>query len=690
MLVLLKLGPSAAFDNWRNNRPSGVGRFLARLGAFSARRYPLVLTAFVIISAIAAAGAMQLRVDRSQVDNFAPDEEIRIADEYINSTFAGTAFLDIIVETNVEEGLLDTERMQRIAMLQEYLEGLPHVRKSMAITDYLSLMHHAVEEHSAGEYAERQLPAGTDGIAQYLFLYEISGDPTDFEEEIDYDYGTALIRGVLDTHYFSQSREVVESLQRYIDTEFNSDDLTATLAGDVTISYHWMSRLEQSHFVGLALSLVLVLLTSMLVFRSVTAGIIAVVPVTFAVLTLYAVMGYAGIYLEPATSMFAAIAIGVGVDFGIHLVDRLRNAETMQAGDTAAIVDNALPPTARACFFNSAALALGFSVLMASNLPTLQRFGGLVTVAAMSSYVAALIIVPALYAAERAVSRRVARSTRRLATRSVVACMIVMGSLFFMARADAADPRGMEIARQIAERPEGRATSRSIDITLTNKRGKTRTQSAVLLRESTDKARYTRITYVEPKRIRGTSLLSHDYHADEMTDLNWGYAPVIKRPRSLPPSERGDYFGGTDFTNEDMQSELKFDLSDYAFDYLGTAGKTGRVQHRITGTPRNRDVAKQLGYGRMEATVDEQSWIPVRIEFFDLSDEPLKTVSVTGIRNIEGVWTAMSIRASNHQTGHSTEFRFRDVDYVDDLDDQLFLPDSLARRLAMASAGGSR
>lgn len=688
MLVLLKLGPSPAFENWTRNAPSGLGQFLARTGAFSARHYPFVLGAFAAATIIAMTGAAQLTVDRSQVDNFAPDEPIRVADEMINSTFSGTAFLDVVIETTEPEGLLEPDNMRRIAALQNHMETLPHVQKTVGITDYLSLLHHAIEEQAADDTGQRQLPAEPDSIAQYLLVYEMSGDPTDFEEEIDYDYQTALVRGILNSHYFSESRTTVEALQGYLDAEFNNESIHASLAGDVTIGYHWMHRLEQSHFIGVALSLALVLGTSIVVFGSVTAGLIAVTPVTFSVIVLYAVMGYLGIYLEPATSMFAAIALGVGVDFGIHLVERLREARVFHENDTAAAVNRALPQTARACFFNSAALGIGFAVLMVSNLPTLQRFGGLVTVAAISSYIAALVIVPAMYAAEHELWERLAAPSRRVVTRLALFLVLVAGSLLLVDRANAREFSALDIARNVSNRPEGRATQRMIDISLTNKRGRTKSRQALVVKENRQDVRVTRITYTEPSSIRETSFLSHDFHDPSQADNSWFYMPSLRKVRRIPTSDRGDYFLGTDFTYEDIQSELKFDLADYTFEYQGTSEAGDATRHHLSGAPVSTTIARQLGYGAFTAIVDELTWMPVRVDFLGLDQKRLKTIDVMTIEQIDGIWTATEIHAFNHRTGHETRFRFRDVSYPADMADRFFEPPALMHGLPVLASGG--
>lgn len=685
VVILLNPGRSPMFGTSHENGPSGLAKFSAKLGSFSALHYRGVLVAFLFVTVATAYGAAQLRIDRSQVDNFAGDEPIRIADELINERFSGTAFLDVIVEIDEPEGLLRVANMEKLRNLQNYFEALPHVRKTVSIVDYVSQLHGAIQELSDAEIAARRLPGSDAALAETLFVYEISGDPTDLEEEIDADNQRALIRGVLDTHYFSQNRIVVESLQRYIDDSFDEPGLTASLTGDVNVSYHWMRSLQGSHFKGVILSLVLVLATSVLVFKSYTAGLMSVVPVSFTVLALYAYMGYLGIYLEPATSMFAAIALGVGVDFAIHLVDRLRTAMEEYGGDLAKAINNGLPPVARACFFNSAALGLGFSVLLVSDLPTIARFGSLVALASFVSYLTALVVVPAMFAAKYAwVSQSPQQAEpSRLLTGLLLMAMIIAslyGGGVFAATNDAD-----RIAQAVATRTEGSVTRRVIVMILTNGRGRSEKRVAIVHRQSDNELRATRITFLEPKKSRDVSFLNHDYRTPGRADKRWMFLPAARKVRRIPASQRGKSFLGTDFSYEDIQSQLKFELSDWQFSYGGEFIEDGRIRHRLIGTPASPRIARELGYGGFDAVIDEETWMPVSINFVDPKQRPLKMIEVTSIDLISNIWTARNIIATNYQTGHTTEFTFRDIDYQAKLDSRLFEPQTLGRGLGTTS-----
>lgn len=687
VLILLDPKPSPAFRSWEHNKASHLGRALAHIGSVSARNYKLVLTIFAASLVIVAFGATKLRIDRAQVDNFAPDEPIRIADQVINETFAGSAFLDVIVQTDEAEGLLDNRRMEKIVALQAFYEGLPYVEKTIAITDYLTLLHGALEELPPASQEARELPVADNAIAQYLLVYEASGDPTDLEEEIDTEYRTAMIRGVLNEQHFSLNRGTVSALEDYIATEFNEPGMRAILTGDVNVSYHWMRSLQASHFGGVLLSLTLVLATSIIVFRSVSTGIVAVIPVSFTVLLLYAAMATLGVYLEPASSMYAAIAIGVGIDFAIHLIDKLREALAIHDEDIYLAVDHALPLTARACYFNSGALAFGFAVLMTSELPTLQRFGGLVTLAALGSYLMALVIVPAMFAAGRAINQKTFSSAPRMAGSTALVILLASAGMVWSSQSagataeDSAVLDGEGVARQVYEREEGNASRRVVDIVLTDRRGKTRERTALVLKTNSGNERLTRFTYLAPKSVNEVTFLSQDLLAANASDSRWLYLPATRKVRRIPASDRGDYFLGTDFTYEDIQSEFKLSLDDYDFVLDSTEVVDGVPVHAFSGTPKTEAIAKELGYGGFSARVNGNTWLFQEVAFLDIEREPLKTVTIHSAGEYDGIWCATDIQVVNHQTGHETRFKYQLVEYMGELPADVFESATLSRGL---------
>ncbi len=669
MVVLLRLRlqpPPAA-----NALFGGIGqRVVGHPLAFS-----LAVAAFLAVAAVLAG---QVKVDRALVESFPADSSIRIADQALNEQFAGTAFLDVIIDSGRPDGLLSAPGMQRIADLQAYMETLPGVTKTLSIVDYLGQIHRALE---GDEHGPRGLPPGDDAIAQYLLLYESSATPDALEEEIDAGYQYALVRGVLDTRYSSAEAAAVEGLQAYVDTEFAgaANDMTATLSGRVNTRYHWMNRLAQTHLAGVGLSVVAVFFVTAALLRSPGAAAAAVLPVLAAVLGLYAAMGVSGTRLEPATSMFAAISIGVGVDYAIHLVHRLRR-ELAATGDLARATGQAMRATGRACFFNAAALGCGFAVLMASDLLTLTRFGALIAVAAFASFLSAFILVPLLFRIAR--GRSTVQVARASGTAGCALCgLSLLAAALMPAGPVRADPAGLALATRVDQRNDGRYVRRELDMELINRRGAVRERSAVIVRSRDELERKALIVFQAPKAIRESAFLSYDRPGSD-DDRRWLFLPAAGRVRRLPVSERGDSFLGTDFSYADIQSELKFNLDDFVFTDTTDGSAKSATHYSLSGAARNEAIAGELGYSRFESEVDRKTLLPTTTTFYGLDGAELKTVVVPEVAVLDGIAFAEVIEVTHARTGHRTVFHYRSVEFPARLDGALFEPSSLRRGIS--------
>jgi predicted RND superfamily exporter protein len=130
-----------------------------------------------------------------------------------------------------------------------------------------------------------------------------------------------------------------------------------------------------------------------LLYRSAVTGLWSVLPACVAVLWVFGLMGWAGIPLGVATSMFCAITLGIGVDYAIHFVERYQVAQG--AGDPRPEL-RALEESAPAIVIDSVAIALGFGLLALSQVPANERLGLLVGAALLSSCLLTLVGLGAL------------------------------------------------------------------------------------------------------------------------------------------------------------------------------------------------------------------------------------------------------------------------------------------------------
>jgi hypothetical protein len=486
----------------------------------------------------------------------------------------------------------------------------------------------------------------------------------------------------------------VEAMETYLLTQFNDEQVKGSLSGRVNLTYHWIKDIGVSHFTGVAIALLLVWLVSSLLFGSAMAGAFALLPVATSILLVYTAMVGFGISLGIGTSMFAAVAIGLGVDFAIHTIDRLRHLykQTQSLDKT---LTQFYPSTGRALFFNLLAIALGFGVLISSKVVPLNNFGTIVAISVTTSFFISMTLLPALTLLfkPRFITRQTIDnleinnagiSLLNPTTKTVIAVSVVglLGWVLASDKALADDselPQGRWVMEQVNNVDDGDAVSRKLTMTMIDKRGKERVRETVGYRKYFGDEKRTVLFYLTPRNVKDTGFLTYDYPSVEVDDDQWLYLPALRKSRRISASDRGDYFLGTDFSYDDIKKEGKIEINDYHFTTLRQEVINGKQALVVEGIPVDKETAKELGYGRVVSWIDTANWVVVRAKYWDIKLNELKTLDISDIRQVEGIWTRHQLYVQNHKTGHITQFVFSDVDYSSPVNDTLFTRQALSR-----------
>jgi predicted RND superfamily exporter protein len=113
------------------------------------------------------------------------------------------------------------------------------------------------------------------------------------------------------------------------------------------------------------------------------------------VILLYAFMVLAGIEFGPVTATLAAVVIGIGVDYTIHVTHRF--GEFRREGlDVDAAISSTLGTTGSALLASAVTTALGFAVLTQSTLIPFQQLGWLTLAAIVGSALVSVLVLPSL------------------------------------------------------------------------------------------------------------------------------------------------------------------------------------------------------------------------------------------------------------------------------------------------------
>jgi len=185
--------------------------------------------------------------------------------------------------------------------------------------------------------------------------------------------------------------------------------LSYTVSGTPVLNRGLSASVFANQWKSLALSLGLVLVIMMALYRSVTAGLLGIAPTALTLLVIYGAMSVLGLHLEVGTSMLASLIIGAGVDYGVHLLAgwRAKEGEDLEVAARHGALHSGL-----ASFSNAVMVSAGFFVLTLGEARPLKTVGGLTGAAMLVAAFATFVVIPAL-ARRRSYARDMPPTTPR-------------------------------------------------------------------------------------------------------------------------------------------------------------------------------------------------------------------------------------------------------------------------------------
>lgn len=362
---------------------------LANGFALSTVRYKaLVIGSTLVILGISIFGIQKVWINSSFLENFERDSNIVLTDAFINKHFGGTSSINVILESDEKDAMIRPEVEKLIDEMQSEVESLPLVGNSFSISDYIRRMNQVMH---ADDPAYNVIPDNQDMIAQYLLLYEMSGDPENLWKVVDYDYSKANITVQLKSDNSRDLNQALEILEKYRDP-FSALHVKMNYAGSGYKALIFTDLILKGQIKSLLMSIVIVIILLAMMFRKVSIGLIGAIPVVLTAAISFGVMGLLNISLSTTTALVSSIAIGIGIDYAVHFIERYR-IYAVQTGDKLLTIRETMHHSGRAIAFNAFVVIMGFLVLLFSVFPPNRSLGALVSFNMFISFVATVTIM---------------------------------------------------------------------------------------------------------------------------------------------------------------------------------------------------------------------------------------------------------------------------------------------------------
>lgn len=382
-LIMLKDWP---LNSRAIRKPGLLERIVDKFGSKIMKLPRSILIGGLLLVAVGIYGIKLVTTEVNMFSFFEKGNKIRDSLEFLDKKMLGAMDLEFLIKGDMK----DPELLQQISQLQDYVEKNPSVSITFSIADVIKRMHRTVMDDDP-DY--ETVPDDRAKVNNLYTMYSMSGDPDDLTALVDYEYSKALVTAILKNVSTKSSVLFVNDIEQFVDKNFTKyKDITAT--GQLVVLRDMVELVIKSSVISICVSIVVITFIAAIFFRHLGWGILAVIPLSAAVILNFGFMGILKIDLNHVTALLSSVIIGVGVDFAIHYISqyrRLARAKVPIETRSNRVIDEVGYPIILDALSNMA-----FGALLFSEFVPLQHMGGLMVFAMFSTSFGTLTILASL------------------------------------------------------------------------------------------------------------------------------------------------------------------------------------------------------------------------------------------------------------------------------------------------------
>ena len=376
-----------------------------------------VLLAALVICVISIYGLSQVKVESSLESYFQADAPFVIANRAMEKMSGSRTINIVITKTGEEEPWKNPDNLKVVEEFQEFLANEPRVKRTLSLVDLIKRISYAFNENRKefnrlpngfefleseeifeenGQTVKRTVKreiSGRDLIAQYLVLYENSGGDV-LSDVVDSEYLNLNLAVTISSNSTTEEEKLLQSIEDYAVRQF-PQGFSMTSSGMVPINVATSNEVVTSQIRSLSGSILAVFLMLALIFRSVSRGLMGMIPLVFTVLFNFGVMGFFGVHLDIGTALVSSIVIGIGVDYSIHYLSRMFH-ELADGTELHDAISNTVRRSGKAITSNAVTVGFGFLALSVSEFLPLVTLSWMIWLTLNISALATMILIPAL------------------------------------------------------------------------------------------------------------------------------------------------------------------------------------------------------------------------------------------------------------------------------------------------------
>ena len=357
-----------------------------------------VIVLFAAAGLLLILGIARIEIDTVFSEYYPPESPVRKTINLIDEQFLGTGNMEILLETETEGVFRDPEMLFALEEVKQWIEtSYPKlVTHNSTLNNQLKQTHRKLKENREEYYT---VPDDPQLVSQLLVLIE-GGDYENLERLVSLDYANARMSISLKTIGSKKSVELLKVVQPGIEKillplKERYPELKVTLTGGVGAWARVFDAISWSQIQSFGLAFLIISLIMFGIFGSVKLGLVAILPNTFPMLTVFGLMGWLDFNLDITTLMTAPIIIGIAVDDTIHFITHYR-LSLLKGASISEAIHATLHEVGQAIIFTTLILMSIFLFFIPVSHVGVSRFSILAVIAVFSALLADLFLLPAL------------------------------------------------------------------------------------------------------------------------------------------------------------------------------------------------------------------------------------------------------------------------------------------------------
>ena len=322
-----------------------------------------------------------------------PDHDYNISSRVVNDRFPGSEELYVIAETDEKGGLKRPEVLKALSDFQAHMLTDPGVGGTKGLPDLVKQVNRLMHDDPRWY----QIPHDARYVGGLMFTYMASSPiPGALDEFNDTDDRVAnLVFFYKDRQGETIRRAIYMAKQWIAEHGDDVEGLTIRLAGGTLgVAAAMNESAFETNVIVLPLVFLLIFIFVMLFYTSWHAGLMMLLSMLFATTLTYAYMGLYGLSIDINTVPVIAVGIGVGIDYSIYMMDRIRE-EMAKCGELREAVRRAIATTGMAISFTALTLMAGIIMwVIFSDLRFQSDAALLLCVMIVINGIAAMLLVP--------------------------------------------------------------------------------------------------------------------------------------------------------------------------------------------------------------------------------------------------------------------------------------------------------